>query len=229
MGMAQWPQCWDALRNAWQAKLATEQWTGKNMRPVTVDIAPPATLADIATVEARLGMPLPASLVRVLTLFSARVSVVWQLPDDANPPEPYDEIFSGECNWDIAALPALYTEDYQSWLDNCFSNPDDPYDAVWHNKFPIMHVPNGDMIAIDLAVPGQPVVYLSHDDGEGHGYRLGNDFEDFIDRFSLLGCPGAEDWQWICFTDGSESGLQAYGAVADGWRAWFGLELPAFA
>jgi hypothetical protein len=29
---------------------------------------------------------------------------------------------------------------------------------------------------------------------------LGNDFEDYIDKFSLIGGVGVEDWQWLPFT-----------------------------
>jgi hypothetical protein len=52
------------------------------------------------------------------------------------------------------------------------------------------------MLGIVLATPGrEPVVFLSHDGGEGHGDWLGRDFEDYVDRLGRLGCIGAEDWQ----------------------------------
>ena len=40
-----------------------------------------------------------------------------------------------------------------------------------------MNVPNGDVIAFDMKESeiNPSVVYLSHDDGEGHGYILGKD------------------------------------------------------
>ncbi len=69
-----------------------------------------------------------------------------------------------------------------------------PYNVVWHGKLAFHDVPSGDQLAFDLNEPSNPVVYLSHDDGEGHGYRLGNDFIDFVERWSMVGCTGPEDW-----------------------------------
>ena len=61
------------------------------------------------------------------------------------------------------------------WVENCFTNEEDEYDAVWYNKLGFMNVPNGDVIAFDIKESeiNPSVVYLSHDDGEGHGYILG--------------------------------------------------------
>jgi hypothetical protein len=99
-------------------------------------------------------------------------------------------------------------------------DPDDPYDRVWHGKYPLLRVPNGDLVAVDA--DGQ-VVYLSHDDGEGHGYVLGQDVFDFLERWTALGCPGPEDWQWLPFTSGSDQGLDPEGENGRSWRAWFGI------
>lgn len=87
-----------------------------------------------------------------------------------------------------------------------------------------MWVPNGDYIAFDLCSSLEaPVVYLSHDGGEGHGYVLGNSFQEFIEQWSLLGCPGNEDWQMMPFISSPTSGLEPYGENAEHWREWFGL------
>lgn len=57
-------------------------------------------------------------------------------------------------------------------------------------------------MAIDLSQPGQePVVYLSHDDGDGHGVEMAENFKDFVFLSSPLGCVGAEDWQWLPFVE----------------------------
>ena len=113
---------------------------------------------------------------------------------------------------------------YREWVET-FPNVEDPYDNVWHHKFAFADVPNGDQLAFDLKfMLDPPVVYLSHDDGEGHGYRLGNDFIDFMERWSLLGCPGNEDWQMMPFLPDATSGLDVYGENARMWREWFGLD-----
>ena len=63
-----------------------------------------------------------------------------------------------------------------------------------------MNVPNGDVIAFDMKESeiNPSVVYLSHDDGEGHGYILGKDFNTYLEQIIyvfltiflyLLKCP----------------------------------------
>ena len=53
-----------------------------------------------------------------------------------------------------------------------------------------MNVPNGDVIAFDMKESeiNPSVVYLSHDDGEGHGYILGKDFNTYLEQLLLVGC-----------------------------------------
>lgn len=51
-----------------------------------------------------------------------------------------------------------------------------------------MNVPNGDVIAFDMKESeiNPSVVYLSHDDGEGHGYILGKDFNTYLEQFRFV-------------------------------------------
>ena len=64
----------------------------------------------------------------------------------------------------------------REWVEKCFPDPDSAYDAVWHSKLAVIPVRNGDYIGIDLRDGHYgEVVYLSHDDGSGHGYVLGAD------------------------------------------------------
>ncbi len=81
------------------------------------------------------------------------------------------------------------------------------------------------MIAVDISSEAeQPVVYLSHEgDDLLHGFWLGRDFEDYIDRLSLLGCVGAEDWQLAPFISGPQTFLETDGVNAKRWRDWFGF------
>ena len=191
------------------------------------DVSPPATAAEIAEIESALGTSIPSSLRNVFTTYSKAVDIAWQLPDGIEPPEPCDEIFSGQLNFNLHRLPEIQS-DYKGWVENCFSDPDNSYDRVWHNKFAFLKVPNGDMVAIDLnEIENQSVVYLSHDDGEGHGYKLGNDADDFIDRFLRIGCPGLEDWQWLPFVTDSGSGILPACDNAVQWRQWFKLDTKA--
>ncbi len=97
--------------------------------------------------------------------------------------------------------------------------------AQWHGKLAFYETGNGDLIAFDLAEDryGQ-VVYLSHDDGEGHGYVLARDFRDLLARWLPLGCTGGEDWQWLPFTAGPDSGFEPYAEPAMTWRRFLGID-----
>jgi len=158
--------------------------------------------------------------------YSRSTQIEWALPEGTAVPEPFRQIWSGECRWNLALLAELQ-ETYQSCLE-LFSNPTDYWDGPWQDKFPVLEVGNGDMLGIDLTNPDQqPVVYLSHEgDDSVHGYWLGTDFEDYIDRLSLLGCVGSEDWQLKPFVSGPRSLLETTGENARQWREWFGLRLP---
>jgi hypothetical protein len=160
----------------------------------------------------------------VLLEYSAATQIEWALPEGTVMPEPFQQIWSGECRWDLASLPELL-ETYRRWL-KIFPNPDDFWDGPWQNKFPVLAIANGDMLAIDLGEQ-QAVVYLSHEgDDSVHGYWLGRDFEDYVDRLSLLGCVGSEDWQLKPFVSGPRSLLETDGTNAQHWREWLGLRLP---
>lgn len=188
-------------------------------RPLVVGA--PATLHDVERVEAALALRLPDSFRRVLLQFSASFELTWFLPDEYV--SPFEEIFSGCVSWSIGQVIAL-EEARRSWVEKVFPNEDDAYDRVWHHKLAVAEVGNGDMLALDLRRPNQPLTYLSHDDGKAHGYLLGSSFEDAIGKSLRLGGVGAEDWQWLPFVSGPESGLEPEGKNAKRWRDWFGLD-----
>lgn len=206
-------------RNACEAAVRAGRALGAE--PVSLSIAPPATDAEVVVVERALGVSLPASLRRVLTEFSSAFELRWFLPDGAD--VPFEGIFSGQMTWGLSKLVEI-EENRRDWVRNVFPNVDDPYDRVWHDKLAIHDVGNGDLVALDLRQQGTPLVYVSHDDGAGHGYLLGRDFEDALDRWLPLGCVGAEDWQWMPFVTSKDSGLDPEGANAKRWRHWFGID-----
>jgi pimeloyl-ACP methyl ester carboxylesterase len=112
----------------------------------------------------------------------------------------------------------------RSWVEEVFPDPSDPYDAVWHDKLAYADVGNGDLLALDLGREANgAVVYLSHDDGEGHGYRLASDFADLLRRWVPLACAGGEDWQWLPFTTSPTSEIDPNGANGLLWRNALGL------
>jgi len=230
---------WDRLVETWTATLKAVDRLGGHTNLASakragithskiwgLNILPPAHAADIQSVEAQLGISLPAALAQVFLQCASSIDFLWQLPHDFPLPEAFRGIFSGGLSLSLGSL-RDHELSRREWVQTCFPDPDSPYDAVWHNKLAVIEVRNGDYIGIDLGDGHHgEVVYLSHDDGEGHGYVLGADFADFLRRWTPLGCPGPEDWQWLAFTSGRTSMLKSDGDVADQWRKTLGLERP---
>lgn len=203
----------------WEKSLEACARHGGTVHPLSVDR--PATLPEVRRVEDELGVRLPTSLAKFFTDYSQAVSMAWFLPDELTVPG-FDGIFSGGFDVSLPRLPEL-AADHRGWIASCFPDVDDSYDRVWHEKLAFQAVGDGDMLAINLDASDGPVVYLSHDDGDGHGYLLGANFLDFVDRWTTLGCVGAEDWQWLHFVSAPESFLEIDAPPARKWRTWFGL------
>ncbi|WP_319463344.1 SMI1/KNR4 family protein [Micromonospora sp. RTP1Z1] len=190
---------------------------GFDTRPLVVDS--PASPGEVDAVEGQLGCKLPTSLRHCLTAVASRVEFAWFAPTGHTFPDPFREIFSGNLRWSLNGLPDLITA-VRGWVDDVFPDPSDPYDRVWHHKLPFMEVGNGDYLALDLDEDEHGrVVYLSHDDGEGHGRTMATSFEDLLIRWIPLACPGAEDWQWLPFCARSDGGLDPSSAIAREWTA----------
>lgn len=216
------PFIWNNWQYRWESALAACQRLGGDAR--SLEIAPPASERDVLAVEQALGYRLPLSFRTVLTSFAQRLSFAWFLPRQFQLPPSLRGIFSGQCHWDLAQLLAC-EHDRRGWVRQVFPKADDPYDRVWHHKLAFMHIPNGDYLTIDLlAGTDGPVVYASHDDGEGHGYALGANFIDFIDRWTQLGCPGGEDWQLLPFIESPTSFINPTSENARSWQSIFGLD-----
>ncbi|WP_042161475.1 SMI1/KNR4 family protein [Paenibacillus gorillae] len=189
-------------------------------------IKPPADLGEIKKIEEQLGQRLPQSFVRVMTEFSRGMEVYWSLPDEdllSIPlPEELQGLFASNFSWDIDEILSI-EEARRGWVTEVFPDPNDPYDSVWHNKLAFMEVGNGDYLAFDLAfAEDSPIIYLSHDDGEGHGFLIGNNFIDFFNKWTQIGCVGCEDWQLLPFIKDSKSGIDPLSENAVLWRSWLG-------
>ncbi len=214
---------WSTWQARWETALTACERLGGTAHPL--EIAPPAHEEEVIAVERALGYPLPVSFRTILISFSKRVSFAWFLPSPFALPDPLRGIFCGQCHWDIAQLLA-FEQDRKGWISQVFPNRNEPYDQVWHQKLAFMAIPNGDYLTIDLQSGNDgPVVYASHDDGEGHGYAFGTNFIDFIDRWSLLGCPGGEDWQILPFVEPPSSYIDPHSKNAVTWKEIFNLKV----
>lgn len=95
----------------------------------------------------------------------------------------------------------------KKWVEEVFFDTGDDYSKKWHNKFGIMSLINGDIIAMDLEKQVHPIIYLSHDDGEGHGYILGRSFEEYLKSIVEIGGCGTEDEEFLQFCTDNISGI----------------------
>ena len=146
----------------------------------------------------------------------------WQIEGEETEGE-FREIFCGAGRgylWDFDTLRDDY-KNIRGWITECFPNPDDEYDKVWYNKIPFLDVPNGDVIAFgDKTEFGNQVVYLSHEGDDFHGQILGENFIDFMNKWTQLGCVGTEDWQFEPFYDYEKKTMLSDKSMLNKWVKW---------
>lgn len=186
----------------------------------------PASIAEVEEAEKKLGRKLPLQLRDFFLRYAKKCGFSAFLPDDFKLPHELRHIFSATFLISLEAV-ADAEETRKGWVEDCFPDAEDAYDAVWHNKLGFMHVPNGDIIAFDVAESetNPPVIYLSHDDGEGHGYVLGKDFDTYFEQLLRVGACGNEDWQMLPFCTDSRSGIVSDCENAVEYRRIIGLEI----
>jgi len=179
---------------------------------------------ELCEIESVIKCPIPPSLRETFSHFSKSIRFFATLPWDMARPGPLRNIDSAMF---LISTDELLTAEKArlGWVENCFSDPADVYDKVWHNKLGFMTVITGDIIAFDLSDPkdDKRVVYLSHDDGEGHGYILGDSFGDYFSKLLLIGGCGSEDWQMLPFMADSVSGIDPNCDNAGLYREIIGL------
>ena len=180
---------------------------------------PAASDAEILRLEEELGLSLPSSLRAVLATISGHLDFAWFALEELQFAAPFESNFSGALQWSLNGLRSCEAS-RQMWISTCFPDVTNDYDRVWHDKLAFQEVGNGDLIAVDLRRECEgKIVYLSHDQGEGHGLVLAPSFEDFVERSVALACTGGEDWQWLPFTARRVEGLDSSGDNARSWRA----------
>jgi hypothetical protein len=233
-------------RALWQAWVEHWEWIAKAIKARGGEarkpkIAPPASRKKIVQLQRALGIPLPNDFVEVITGYSSKVTLEWDLSDevgvlrglasfrqdrleeDDRPPKQFDETMScdGSALWDVSNLLRLKRQ--RDSLLNSFPTPLPDYQQAYVGKLPFIHVPNGDWIAFEVSQgPARcPVYYLSHDGDESlHNRRLGESFIDFMSRWANVGCPGPELWQMEPFYDKRGRRLKATGPRVATWKNW---------
>lgn len=186
----------------------------------------PASIAEVESIENIIERKLPLQIRDFFLQYSKKCKFSAWLPDGFELPSELDKIFSA--NFLISLEEFADAEKARNgWVENCFTNEEDEYDAVWYNKLGFMNVPNGDVIAFDMKESeiNPSVVYLSHDDGEGHGYILGKDFNTYLEQLLLVGACGNEDWQMLPFCLDAQSGIVSDCENAKEYRKLIGLQI----
>ena len=211
----------DHLRELLVGLFVEFEASGYEVRSFTYDR--PARDAHVDQVEAELGFQVPAALRTLFTQVSSHVELRWHAPPELEYARPFHENFGGALHWCLKGLVELHRSK-ERWVEQVFPDSKDAYDRVWHQKLAFQALPNSDFLALDLAPDtlGQ-VVYLSHDDGEGHGYVLANNLLDLIRSWVPLACTGGESWQWLPFYDAQSQRLDPLSDRAREWRQLLGL------
>ncbi len=185
----------------------------------------PATIEKIKQIETMIGHQFPISFKKVLLEYSSHFSFSWFLPNNLKHTDEFMNFSYGRLNWNIDIITQI-AEEVENYIGYCAPDPDDEYDAVWHNKLAFSSVGNGDYLAFDLNDGDDAkIVYLSHAGGIGHGYKLAENFFDFLDKWSRVAFVGPDDTDWITFTENPNSGIISDGDVADSFRAWLKLDI----
>jgi len=184
--------------------------------------AEPASPAEITDLEKKLGQSLPPGLKEFLTVFSKDLYFSFRFQDEEMPDELY---LNNELIISLDSIAAAEAERL-NLIKECFTDPDDSYDKVWHDKLGFSDVPNGDIVALDPADPKDDkwVVYLSHDDGVGHGWVLATTFGDFMDRLIDIGDLRLEEWELLKYIGENDgTGLDPNCEAAEEFRQYIGL------
>jgi cell wall assembly regulator SMI1 len=196
----------------WISKIAIRKnW--RITRPLQVDR--PATLEEIHVVEKQIGKTIPNDLKQLFT-FTKHLSFGYQFDETLS--EEFRQNFSGEIYWSLDTLSEQY-DNFKEWvkasLDPEFNDKEsiEIIEQLWQNKFPLIDVPNGDIIVVGDS-PSE-VLYFSHEGDTMHGKMLGQNLWQFLDFYSRIGFAGSEDWQLEPFFDYAKNLIVTEGEKVD--------------
>ncbi|MDP9900209.1 ankyrin repeat domain-containing protein [Variovorax ginsengisoli] len=221
---------WTQWQSRWRWMQGIARQRGWEVTPLHT--APAATESQVAAVEQRHRMAIPAQLRSVLTQLSAEVAFGWHVPSHLRSMEK-DEMpnmsFNRDAVWSLAHIDDMAMPIFLEWkkdlagkdLSEAPNRPD-----MWEHQFAFYNLVNGDWLTIDATQPDpakQPVRYFSHELEMLHGLALAPDFFTFITQMSQLGLAGTEWASWMRFGNGVKGDtfyLDAGSDGAKGWIAW---------
>ncbi|WFD11924.1 SMI1/KNR4 family protein [Tepidibacter hydrothermalis] len=198
-----------ALVYKWEQILDKVKVFGGEARELVIE--PPATKEEIENKEKVLGLSLPISFKEILLNFSRHVEFNWYLPEDANLPNEFREIFSGEICWSLEWIEDLnpLAKEFKSY---------DGEECELKNKLQFYQVGNGDILAFDMEQDKeQSIVYWSHEEDEI--FFIADSFITYLKKVTELYGIGTEIWQMEPFLD--EKGLNSNSSESNRWKNWF--------
>lgn len=228
------PQLWKEWQEHWRRMEALTMKRGWEV--TSLAIAPPASEATVAALEAKHGLTVPPQLRELLTKYAASVRFGWGIPSEMEPLERVPN--SGglrDAVWDLAHIDQYAIDNFLGWrkqlADTDISEePNSP--EMWEHQFPFADLMNGDMLTIDVSVPEgpHPVRYFSHDLEGLHGRAIAPDFITFVTEYARLGCAGGTHDDWFDFVEklgDDRQYLSAGSPTAKQWLAWLAKDPDA--
>ncbi|WP_226665576.1 SMI1/KNR4 family protein [Metabacillus litoralis] len=178
-----------------------------------IEIGKKASIQEIEAKEKELGYQLPESFKYILKNLGTSLSFYYSFSEDTIIPSEFNQISSGEINWNIDFLQNL-----DLLADELMEDGED-YAVTLRGKLEFSHTGNGDIYAFDMSVESdeKPVIYWDHE--EDTVTYIAESFIDYLFKITELGCIGSEKWQLEYFL--IESGLDTTSPVAAKWKDWF--------
>lgn len=224
---------------AWTRQLSTMESvaTARGWQVEPLSREKPASEAALkaldATLMERAGRPLPAQLRWLLSQASA-CTFGWRPPAEDRPDGEFDACYhGGGALWDLEqvdATGAMLSNWVEGWVEQLRDDEEhaeaDAVQAFWHGHLAFLHLPNGDMLALDLRSDDpthRPVRYFSHEQDGLHGDVIAADLFGFLSGWMALGCVGTTWHCWNLFTADEAPGrvrLDSAGTTAQRWRMW---------
>lgn len=209
---------WERALRAAEADFTARKW---KVQPL--EVSAPAKESVLATLEKKLGVPIPKQLRDALAKWSSKVVFGWSAPPSAKSPFSHGGL--GAWFWNVKTISR---KELEGWLKVHDAADKGDFEvphtrAMWEGHIAFATLPNGDLLTIDASKPdAQPVRYFSHEIEGLHGKVLAPDFETFFTEYTALACPGLthDDWFSLCPIKGKKALFRAQSPVAQEWLAY---------
>lgn len=238
----------ERLWKTWNDQLSSMESVaaGRGWQVEPLAFSAPVSEKTLKALDAKLmrgtGCTLPAQLRWLLTRASA-CTFGWRASAEDEPDGKFAACYAGGGGalWDVEQIDPTgqaLSSWVEGWVEDLRENEEDAeataMQVFWDRHLPFLHLPNGDLLVLDLSSDDparQPVRYFSHERDGLHGHVLAADLFEFLSGWMTLGCVGSTWHCWDLFTadEGPERvRLDTAGPAAERWRMWLADD-PAYA